>query len=282
MNHAIKNHGQYFDPKIDDTLVLNEHIRDACSNQFPGLQRKNILGSWFGLKVENPESSCGTDTVDLTRSMRGETSGMAYLYETDYVLPSGIDGYKYWDALDELRSKKNIEHIVIVFPQIFTKSSLDIVEVPNQVAKEIGYKTWLYWNEKDYGTYPQDGHPFADHWGVWAYTECYVDPDNPLSGKEPCCFEMGGCTGTDQPYPPERQSPMCRPISVLDPSLVFDIPAYGHLGYDPMQEPPPSLDAPVQEQYRGTWVMWEPPNDNPKAGTYIAKKVFEHIMKYSE
>ena len=270
MNHAILTDMQWFDPKIQDTLVLNENIRQALMDAYPGLIRKDMLGSWFGLKEYNAD----IDDYERTRYMRGETQGYAYLYETDYELPSGIDGYKYWEALDILKSSNRIKHIVVVFPQIFADSQLNLVEIHNQIAKEIGYKSWLYWDEKDYDTYPGVGHPFSDYWGVWLDTECLVPGS---SETEPCCFDMGGCPGTEQPYPPERQTPLDEALSVLDPSLVFDVSEYGNLGYD-QSLGPPSADEPVQEQYTGTWVLWQPPSDNPKAGKYLAQKVFDHIM----
>ena len=58
--------------------------------------------------------------------------------------PSGEWGYLYWDALEYLKNR-GVKHIVVAFPQIATDSVLNLVEVPNQIAKEIGFKNWLYW-----------------------------------------------------------------------------------------------------------------------------------------
>ena len=112
--------------------------------------------------------------------------------------------------------------------------------------------------------------PFADYWGVWVRSECRVI-DGPPGETEPCCFEMGGC-GTNQPYPPLRQTPVDEPRQDTDPSLAFDISAYGLLGYD-QGKGPPSDDGPVQNQYRGTWELWRPANDDPRIGKLLARQV---------
>ena len=41
-----------------------------------------------------------------------------------------------------------------------------------------------------------------------------------------------------RPYPPVRQAPINQIRSDLDPSLVYDISAYGHVGYDSSVGPP--------------------------------------------
>ncbi len=278
MNHHVRADQQFFDPKIDDTLILNEQIRDALQIRFPGLQEQNILGAWLGRKDVNPNIIPAPPTfsqLERTRAMRGESLGEAYLYETDAVLPDGLDGHLYWDALEILKDR-GIKHIVIAFPQIFSDAVLSLVEIPNQIAKEVGYKNWLYWNDKDYDTYPAVGHPFADYWGNWADTQCRLPGSLDDSVTEPCCFAMGGCPATAQPYPPERQSLATKPISALDPHLAYAVSEFGHLGYDPAQGPV-DADAPVQSQYTGTWAMWEPPSDNPLAGAYIARKVWQQV-----
>ena len=91
--------------------------------------------------------------------MRGENIGHAYLYEVvPHTLPAGKWGYLYWDALNYLKNR-GVKHIVIAFPQITTDSVLNLVEQHNQIAKEIGKKTWLYWGKQDLDTYPGVGHP---------------------------------------------------------------------------------------------------------------------------
>ena len=67
----------------------------------------------------------------------------------------------------EALKNNGVKHIVIAFPQITENSVLNLVEVPNQMAKEIGYKGWLEHGGYDFDRYPKVGHPFADYWGVW-------------------------------------------------------------------------------------------------------------------
>jgi hypothetical protein len=205
--------------------------------------------------------------------MRGENLGDAWLYETD-ALPQGKWGYLYWDALERLK-RRGVEHIVVAFPQIMVDSVLNLVEVPNQIAKELGYRTWRDFSRLDFAAYPGVGHPFADYWGNWVDTHCPA----PRSGVSPvpCCFEMGACAD-GRPYPPPRTTPLDQPRDDLDPSLAYDVPAYGHLGYDPARGPPNDT-APVQDQYRGTWVMWRPPNDDPEVGRFLADKLVEHLRR---
>ena len=49
---------------------------------------------------------------------------------------------------------------------------LQLVEIPNQIGKELGIKTWAKWGTFDYITYPGVGHPFADYWGMWVENAC--------------------------------------------------------------------------------------------------------------
>ena len=62
----------------------------------------------------------------------------------------------------------------------------------------------------------------------------------------------------------------------LEPSLAWDVPAFGHLGYDPAAGPPNSLKA-VQQQYRGTWAIWTPPNSNREVAEFLADHVVAFI-----
>jgi hypothetical protein len=276
MNHHVGANKQWFDPKIDDTLVLNENIRRSLRTLFPQMAEQNIVGAWFGRSEINPNIIPKPPTfsqMERTRSMRGENLGEAWLYETHEALPVGLDGYLYWDALDELKNR-GIKHIIIAFPQIMSESVLNLVEIPNQIAKEIGYKNWLYWNTKDYSTYPGVGHPFAAYWGNWANTQCKIPGGTATEG---CCFVMGGCPATTQPYPPLRQSSATSAISVLDPNLAFAVSEYGHLGYDPTQGAA-DANAPVQNQYTGTWSLWTPPSDSPLVGAYLGAKVWQKVV----
>lgn len=267
INHATRNHNQYFDPKINDTLVLNRQIKAQLLARHPGLPADNIVGSWMGRKQPNAV----TGKLERTREMRGENLGEAWLYETDEVMPGGEWGYRYWDALAYLKDR-GVRHIVISFPQIMVDSVLNLVEVPNQMAKEIGYRNWARFERLDFARYPDTGHPFADYWGVWVDSECPLPGDRAATG--PCCFEMGGCAD-GRPYPPPRRTPANKPRDDLDPSLAYDVSAYGHLGYDPALGPP-DPQRPVQAQYRGTWDLWIPPNDNPEVGRFLA----DHVIQF--
>jgi hypothetical protein len=276
MNHHVGANKQWFDPKIDDTLVLNQNIRQALRTIFPQIAEQNIVGAWFGRSEINSNIIPRPPTfsqMERTRAMRGENLGEAWLYESHDVLPVGLDGYLYWDALEELKNR-GIKHIIIAFPQIMSESVLSLVEIPNQIAKEIGYKNWLYWSTKDYDTYPGVGHPFAAYWGNWANTQCKIPGG---TGTEACCFVMGGCPTTTQPYPPLRQSSATAAIGALDPNLAFAVSEYGHLGYDPNQGAP-DLNAAVQNQYTGTWALWTPPSDSPLVGTYVGAKAWKKIV----
>jgi hypothetical protein len=93
-----------------------------------------------------------------------------------------------------------------------------------------------------------------------------------MTSKPECCFEMGGCGDPLRPYPPVRQTPFDEKMSDLDPSLCFDMSAYGHRGYDPAMGPP-DPDNPVQDQYTGTWEMYSAPNADPRVGEMLARHV---------
>jgi len=258
LNHAINDNNECFDPKIDDTLVLNKNIKTMLLQRHPTLHAEHIIGAYMGIKELNPENNL----VERTRPMRGEDLGYAWLYESDKQMPGDEWGYRYWDALDYLKNS-GVRHIVIGFPQIITDSVLNLVEIHNQIAKEIGYKTWLGWNDPTLqGLYPATGNPFADYWGIWVDTTC---------GQEACCFEMGGCNDGRQ-YPPPRQTPLNQKRGDRDPSLAYEVSEYGHLGYDAALGPPnPTM--PVQNQYTGTWALYRPPNDDPRIGELLAAHV---------
>jgi hypothetical protein len=381
MNHALHDWNEVFDPKMDDTVVLNENIKSQLTD-ITGIPDENIIGARMGIKVENPGETEHT-LAERTREMRGENLGHQYLYETAKEFPSGGSdpfgvyhpwGYLYWDALDYLINTRGVDHIVIGFPQITTSSVLDMIEFPNQIGKEIGIKNWLYWNIWDLTKYPGDGagHPFADYWGNWVWTDCgewelpfntgteeiEAGGTNPVtlvgaakliefiadqpSGVEgvikevivesgswaggdaagtivlkdvvgnftpgrtikdnkgtvkgdalvtadaaqtissECCFEMGGCPddgfGLPRPYPPPRLTPLPDRAHDMDPSLAYDLSDFGHMGYD-QGTGAPDPDFPVQDQYSGTWAMYEPPDDDPGVGALLAKQVINSIIK---
>ena len=163
----------------------------------------------------------------------------------------------------------------IVFTQVVIDSVLTLVEVPNQIGKEIGVNTWLYFEKGDYERYPKHGNPFADYWGRQVEKMCRpVGSDFDQPRTEICCFTMGGC-GTQQPYPPERQTPINFSMEDTDPHLVYDLPAFGHIGYNELNGKP-SNEKPVQSQYNGTWELWDPINEHPSFGQVISK----HIISY--
>lgn len=275
VNHGIRNGDEVFDPKINDTLTLNKNIKNLLLQNFPELKTENILGGWFGEMVINQRvkpSAPAFTQMERTREMRGENLGYIVLHDSEGEVPVGEWGYRYWEALDQLRENK-VKHIVIAFPQIMENSVLNLVEVPNQIAKEIGYKNWLYFNSLDFETYPEYGHPFADYWGIWVSKYCASEVN--VNQTEPCCFEMGGCQSS-QAYPPPRQARLDQRRDDLDPSLAFDVSEYGHLGYQ-FDFGPIDPNQPVQGQYRGTWAMWQVTDDHHAVAEFLAHKVIQHI-----
>ncbi len=184
LNHAINDLDEVFDPKLNDTVVLNENIKDQLVALHPTMDPDNIIGARMGVKELNPEAE--HSLLERTIFMRGENLGHQYLYETTKEFPSSAGypnpsdprgkfhpwGYLYWDAIDYLVNTKGVQHIVVGFTQIITSSALDMVEIPNQIGKEIGIKNWALWSVGDFTRYPVVGHPFADYWGNWVYQDC--------------------------------------------------------------------------------------------------------------
>ena len=78
--------------------------------------------------------------------------------------------------------------------------------------------------------------------------------------------------------PSPRLAPVHRARDDLDPSLAFDVSEFGHLGYDPKQGQP-DPESPVQDQYRGTWSLWTPPNGDPRVGEFLADKVVDFFVR---
>jgi len=262
------NHGlfdpdrKFFDPKIDDTVTLNENIKAQLLARHPGMEPENIVGAYGGVKEINPENGLR----ERTRPMRGEDLAHSYLHEGDNDMPGDEWGYRYWDALEYLKNR-GVEHIVIGFPQVISDSVLTLVELYNQIGNGIGIKTWVKWGTWDFINYPVFGHPFADYWGNWVDTDC---------GGEECCFEMGGCSD-GRPYPPPRQEQLDKARDDMDPSLAYDLSEFGHLGYDPgVGAPDPNN--PVQDQYTGTWEMYHPPDADPRVGQMLANHVLNAAL----
>jgi hypothetical protein len=278
INHSIRDWNEVYDPKVNDTVVLNDILKAEILKQHPDIDPGNIIGTWMGLRVENPNIKLGgrvQSNLERSREMRAENLGHRWLYQTDKVPPGGDQTYFYWDGLEYLKDR-GVKHIVVVFTQVVIDSVLTLVEVPNQIGKEIGTKTWLYADGGDWERYPNHGHPFADYWGRQAETMCRpVGAPDDAPRTEPCCFVMGGC-GTNQPYPPLRQTPIDQAMGDTDPHLVHDLSAYGHLGYD-QSKGPPSETGPVQNQYAGTWAIWDPINTHPEFGEFLAGHVVRHM-----
>ncbi len=257
-NHGLFDpHRAYFDPKINDTNVLNENIKSILLERHPNMDPDNIIGAYGGNRETNPENNI----YERTRPMRGEDLAFAGLHQSKEIMPPDPWGYRYWDAFEYLKDR-GVEHIVIAFSQVITDSVLTLVEYYNQIGKEIGIKTWLYWDEGNVDRYPGVGHPFTDYWGNWVNTDC---------GGEECCFTMGGCDdgGT---YPPPRQTSLNMARKDMDPSLAFELSDYGHIGYDP-ELGPPDPNRPVQNQYTGTWEVYTPPSGDFRVGKLLAKHV---------
>ena len=278
INHSIRNWNETYDPKVNDTVVLNDLLKAEILRAHPDIDPDNVIGTWMGLRVENPNVKVGgrvRSNMERSREMRAENLGHRWLYQTDKVPPGGYQRYFYWDGLEYLKNR-GVKHIVVVFTQVVIDSVLTLVEVPNQIGKEIGTKTWLYDDEADFDRYSNHGNPFADYWGRQAETMCRpVDGPANAPRTEPCCFVMGGC-GTAQPYPPLRQTPMDHVMQDTDPHLVHDLSAYGHLGYDSAKGPPRD-DGPVQNQYTGTWSIWDPINGDPRLGAFMVGHIVRHM-----
>ena len=146
LNHALHDNNEVFDPKIDDTVILNKNIKSQHIERYQALDPDNVIGAYMGIKEENPDNGL----VERTRGMRGEALGYAWLYESNKELPGDEWGYRYWDALEYLIKDQGVKHIIIGFPQIVTDSVLNLVEFPNQIGKEIGFKNWAQWDTKDF------------------------------------------------------------------------------------------------------------------------------------
>lgn len=264
----IFNHGlfdanrRFFDPKIDDTTELNRIIKRFLLERHPDMLAENIIGAYGGVKEVNPENQI----LERTRRMRGEDLAHSYPYASEKELPDDEWGYRYWDGLEYLKNR-GVKHIVVGFSQVVTDSVLTLVEMPNQIAKEIGVKTWARYGRGDFETYPGVGHPFAKYWGNW------VDTDG-LGSKY--SLKMGGESGL--PYPPPRQSPLDEKREDMDPSLVFDLCDYGHLGYDPTKGSP-DPQKPVQDQYTGTWDFYVTPGNDARLATLLARHVMDAAKK---
>jgi hypothetical protein len=197
-NHALHDYNEWFDPKVNDTLLVCKKIKEKLLELHPTMDPDNIIGVFGGIQVENPENH---DLEERNRPMRGESYGHAWLYQTDKVMPGDEWGYLYWDGLEYLKNR-GVNHIVIGFPQVVADNALNMIEIPNQVAaRVIGYKNWLKWGTGDYDKYPTEGHPFPDYWGNWVDTDCgewelnYDSGTPAFSEKATVTGDSSGATG---------------------------------------------------------------------------------------
>ena len=92
---------EFLDPKIDDTIILNQNIKSRLMQQHPDMDPGNIIGAFMGVKETNSQNGL----VERTRAMRGEDLGYAWLYESNKQRPSAEWGYFYWDALAYLKNR---------------------------------------------------------------------------------------------------------------------------------------------------------------------------------
>lgn len=264
-NHGIYPGNEVFDPKISDTVRLNKNMQDALLSRYPNMSAANIVGGWEGIKQQVGGN------LERTREMRGEDIGHAYLYESGGAMPTGKWGLRYWDALEQLKGN-GVKHIVIAFPQVNHTTTVGQVGLPNQMAKEIGYRGFKPVAGLDIPLWPGFDSPFADYWPPNVQLLCHESalPDDQATSHG-CCYELAGCLG-DASYPEKRQTATNIPMSRVDPAIVFDVPPFGHLGYDPSRGLP-NNDSPVQDQYTGTWSIWVPLDDDPKLAKHLAKVV---------
>ena len=49
LNHALVDWAEYFDPKIDDTVALNQSIEASLLARHPGMDAANIVGAYMGI-----------------------------------------------------------------------------------------------------------------------------------------------------------------------------------------------------------------------------------------
>jgi hypothetical protein len=195
-NHALHDYNEWFDPKVNDTLIVCKGIKEKLLELHPTMDPDNIIGVFGGIQVANPENH---DLEERNRPMRGESYGHAWLYQTDKVMPGDEWGYRYWDGMEYLKNR-GVQHIVVGFPQVVSDNALNLVEIPNQVAaRVIGYKNWLKWGTGDYDKYPTEGHPFPDYWGMWVNTDCgewELNYDSGTSGFSEGAMVTGETSGT--------------------------------------------------------------------------------------
>lgn len=269
MAHGIYSGNEAFDPKISDTISLHENLQDALLERFPGMSADNILGGWEGIREEE------NGMLQRTRAMRGEDLGHAYLYESDGAMPPGKWGLRYWEALERLKDN-NVRHIVVVFTHSINTTTVSQVGLPNQIAKEIGYRSFKPVVDLRVPWWPGYDGPFADYWPAGAALLCRASTQQgDEASSHECCYELGGCS-RGRRYPEVRQTPPDTPMSRVDPAIVFDVPPFGHLGYDPTIGAP-DTDSPVQNQYTGTWSIWVPMDNDPDLARFLAQIVVSSL-----
>ena len=97
MNHALYDHTETYDPKINDTIIANENIEALLLARHPQMDPDNIVGAFGGAKEVNAESGL----FEFTREQRGDRFGTAFLYEGEKQLPAtngAIATGKHWST----------------------------------------------------------------------------------------------------------------------------------------------------------------------------------------
>ena len=102
VDHSLHaEHNQYYDPKVNDSLIIHKNIKTQLLADHPDMDPDNIIGSWLGKQEINPENGI----FEHTREMRGEVYGKAWLYESEQELPGDEWGYRAWDGFEYLKDR---------------------------------------------------------------------------------------------------------------------------------------------------------------------------------
>ena len=71
-NHALHDYNEWFDPKINDTLIVNKGIKAELLDRHPTMDPNNIIGAFGGIQEVNPDN----DLEERNRPMRVNHTGM--------------------------------------------------------------------------------------------------------------------------------------------------------------------------------------------------------------
>ena len=95
VDHSLHaEHNQYFDPKINDTLIVHENIKAQLLADHPDINPDNVIGSWLGKREINPENGLLEHTREMrVKSMvrRGFTRVSKYCPVTSGAIAPGMD-----------------------------------------------------------------------------------------------------------------------------------------------------------------------------------------------